>query len=82
MVEGALIGMLSWLIGGLVAFPLSKLLSSAVGMSLLQTPLNYTFSMGGALLWLVIVIILAGLSSLLPARRASRLTVREVLAYE
>ena len=35
-----------------------------------------------ALLWLVIVVILAGIASFLPARSASRLTVREVLSYE
>ena len=34
------------------------------------------------LLWLLIVVILATLASVLPAWAASRLTVREVLAYE
>jgi putative ABC transport system permease protein len=34
------------------------------------------------LLWLAVVLILAALASFLPARSASRLTVREVLAYE
>jgi putative ABC transport system permease protein len=33
-------------------------------------------------LWLVIVILLSALASAVPARNASRLTVREVLAYE
>jgi putative ABC transport system permease protein len=33
-------------------------------------------------LWLVMVIVLSALASFLPARNASRLTVREVLAYE
>jgi putative ABC transport system permease protein len=82
IVEGILIGVLSWLFGTLIAVPLSGLLSDAVGMSFLQAPLNYTFSLNGVLLWLVVVVILSGLASFLPARNASRLTVREVLAYE
>ena len=44
--------------------------------------INHIFSIEGALLWLFLVIILAALASFLPAWNASRLTVREVLAYE
>jgi putative ABC transport system permease protein len=44
--------------------------------------MSYTFSMRGALLWLAAVLALAALASILPAWNASRLTVREVLAYE
>jgi putative ABC transport system permease protein len=32
--------------------------------------------------WLVIVIVLAALASILPARNASRVSVRDALAYE
>jgi putative ABC transport system permease protein len=82
MVEGILIGLISWLLGTLLAFPVSKLLSDTVGRQFLSVPLDYTFSSGGALLWLAVVVILAALASFLPAWQASRLTVREVLAYE
>jgi len=37
---------------------------------------------GFALIWLALVVIIATLASLLPARSAVRLTVRDVLAYE
>jgi putative ABC transport system permease protein len=80
--EGVLIGTISWLLGTLLALPLGKLMSDAVGNSFLQAPLNYTFSFGGALLWLGAVLVLAALASVLPARNAARLSVREVLAYE
>jgi putative ABC transport system permease protein len=82
MVEGLFIGALSWLIGAILSLPISKLLSDAVGMALTDAPLSYTFSTKGALLWLGIVLILAAMASFLPAWNASRLTVREVLAYE
>ncbi len=82
MVEGLFIGLLSWLIGALLALPISKLLSDAVGVAFLEAPLSYTFSIKGALLWLAAVLVLAAMASILPAWNASRLSVREVLAYE
>ena len=51
-------------------------------MALVRTPLSYTFSFGGVLVWLGLVIVIAGLASVLPAWSASRLPVREALAYE
>lgn len=80
--EGLIIGTISWLAGVLLAIPLSKALSDAVGLGLLKSELSYTFSVEGALLWLAIILVIAGLSSWMPARQASQLTVREVLAYE
>jgi putative ABC transport system permease protein len=82
IVEGVLIGLLSWLISILFAWPLSKVLSDAVGFSILQAELNYTFSVGGTVIWLVVAFVLSALASFWPARNASRVTVREVLAYE
>ncbi len=82
VVEGVLIGWLSWLIGSLFALPISKLLADQVGMAFIRRTLNYEFSSYGLLLWLGIVTVIAGLASFFPAWRASRLTVREVLAYE
>jgi putative ABC transport system permease protein len=82
LLEGVIIGLISWLIGGIVAIPASRALANAVGQALLQADPSYTFSTGGALLWLGIVLLLALFASFLPARSASRLTVREVLSYE
>jgi putative ABC transport system permease protein len=82
IVEGVLIGLMSWLLGTMLALPLSRLLSDSVGVSIFQTPLSYTFSLGGVELWLGLVVILAALASFWPARNASRVTVRDVLAYE
>jgi putative ABC transport system permease protein len=82
LVEGLIIGLISWLLGGLVALPASQILTSVVGTALLQAAPSYIFSTSGALLWLFIIIVLAFLASYLPARQASQLTVREVLSYE
>jgi len=80
--EGIAIGLLSGLLGSLLALPFSKLLSDAMGMLISGTPLSFTFSMAGVWIWLVVVVGLSGLASFIPAQNASRLTVREVLAYE
>jgi putative ABC transport system permease protein len=80
--EGMAIGLISWLGAALLALPLSGLLSYAVGVTLLQAPLSFTFSAVGVLVWLGVVLALSALASFIPARRAARLTVREVLAYE
>jgi putative ABC transport system permease protein len=82
LLEGLIIGLISWIIGGLIALPASRLLANAVGTSLLQAAPSYVFSTGGAILWLFIVLVLAVIASYLPARSASRLTIREVLSYE
>jgi putative ABC transport system permease protein len=80
--EGVFIGLLSWLFGGLLATPISYFLNQAVGEAFLRRPLAFVYSTNGLLIWLIAVCVIAAVSSLLPAIRASRLTVREVLAYE
>ncbi len=82
LVEGLLIGLLSWGLGVILAFPISKLLSDALGLTFIRRPLSYAFSFEGTLVWLAVVVVLAAVASLLPAWRATRLAVREVLAYE
>lgn len=80
--EGIFIGVLSWLLGVMLAWPISRLLSDAVGLSFLRRTLNFEFSLLGIGLWLGVVVVVATIASLFPAWRASHLTVREVLAYE
>jgi putative ABC transport system permease protein len=82
IIEGIIIGIISWLVGAVLAYPLSKFLSNLIGSQFLNAPLVYNFSMTGAAIWLGLVIILAAVASFLPAWNASRITVREVLAYE
>ncbi|MFN2111388.1 MAG: ABC transporter permease [Anaerolineae bacterium] len=82
IVEGVTIGALSWAFGTVLALPLGRLLSDAVGLPLMGAPLSFSFSTLGVWIWLGVVVILSILASALPARNASRLTVREVLAYE
>lgn len=82
IVEGIVIGVMSWLVAALLAYPLSKMLSDLIGHQFLNAPLVYTFSLTGVFIWLGLVVVLAAVASFLPAWNASRITVREVLAYE
>jgi len=82
IVEGMLIGVISWILGVILAQPITFVLNYAVGDSMLSSPLNYAFSLIGLLAWLAIVLVISALASALPAHNASRLTIREVLAYE
>jgi len=81
-VPSSQIGLMSWAIAALVAAPLGETLSRAVGAAFMQSSLNYTYSISGALIWLAVVLALSATAGLLPAWHAVRLTVRDVLTYE
>lgn len=80
--EGVVISFAGWLLSIAIALPFSRILNSQVGTHLLNAPVIPEFSKGGLVVWLFCSVLLAIIASLLPALRASRLTVREVLAYE
>lgn len=82
IVEGLVIGLLSWAISIFFAIPITYLLCFGVGMALLTSPMNAVYGVTGIISWLIFTLILATIASALPARRASRLTVRDTLAYE
>ncbi len=82
IIEGVFVGLLSWLLAAILAYPMGWMMSAAVGVSFIKTPLAYAFAPLGILLWLAVVILLAIIASYVPARNASRLIVREALAYE
>jgi putative ABC transport system permease protein len=82
IVEGILIGMISWILGCILAFPMSKILSDTVSQAIFNSPSNLGLTPAGFTIWLAAVIVLSVLASVMPARSASRLTIREVLAYE
>jgi putative ABC transport system permease protein len=80
--EGVVIGLFSWGLGVLLSIPIGRLLSGGVGMAFFGVWLDYIFSYAGVAFWLIVVVIVSALASLAPARRASRISVRQALAYE
>lgn len=82
VVEGVLIGIMSFPFAVLLSLPLANALNELVGRQLLQAGLAFTFSWQGLAIWFVLVTLIAILASLVPAYNAIRLTVRSALAYE
>jgi putative ABC transport system permease protein len=82
ILEGVAIGVMSWLFGSVLAIPIGQVLGMAIGVAIMGVPLTFSYSLLGLWLWLLIAVLLSALASFIPARNASRLTVREVLAYE
>lgn len=82
IIEGTLIGLMSWVIAALVAFPLSYFMSYIINVSIFGMTGEYTLTATGFLIWFGIVGVLSMIASIMPARGAARLTIREVLSYE
>ncbi len=80
--EGLVIAGLSWVAAVLVAIPITFALDAATGQMFIQSPLDFFLSPAAVAAWLLLVLVLAALSSFIPARRSARLAVREALAYE
>jgi putative ABC transport system permease protein len=80
--EGLTLGWLSWIIALPLSVPAGRVMTEALGSTLGGLSLVYKYDPAGALYWLVIVSFLSILASLLPARGATRISVRESLAYE
>ncbi len=82
VVEGLTIGLLSWIIAALLAWPVSKTLGNALVSAMFTSGLDFVFEPEGLVICLIASILLSSVATLFPAWRASRLTVRESLAYQ
>jgi putative ABC transport system permease protein len=80
--EGVVIGLISFGIAIILSVPFTYLLSTIVSLAVFETPIQVVFTFTGYLIWLGLVLVLSAVASILPARNAARLTIREVLAYE
>ncbi|HEY6074876.1 MAG TPA: FtsX-like permease family protein, partial [Anaerolineales bacterium] len=81
VMEGVLQGVLSWMI----AVPLSILVSPsaayALGHAMFGATLDYRYNWPAVFIWLGIVIVISVVASIMPARGATRISVRDSLAY-
>lgn len=82
LTEGMVIGIISWVLAILIAIPISRVMFNILMLALFRSTGNFSLSWSGFIIWLIVVVVLSWLASLLPAKNASRLTIREVLAYE
>lgn len=80
--EGMMVGLLSLGIAWLASFPVTSLLNSALGFVLFGRAISFALHPYAPLLWAVLVLIVAAVASLAPAQNATRVSVREAIAYE
>lgn len=81
MMEGVLQGLLSWALAVPLSFVLARLLGNALGQIMFDANLDYRYDLSAVLVWLVIILVISTLASLVPARSATQVSVRESLAY-
>ncbi len=79
--EGLLLGLIAWVIAIPLSVPVGQVFATVIGQ-VIQFSIAYQFSWNGALQWLIIIVVLSILGSAVPALRATRVSVRESLAYE
>ncbi len=80
--EGVVIGVISFVLAVILSVPFTYLLSTIVSLAIFETPIDVLFTFTGYAIWLGLVLALSALASVVPARNAARMTIREVLAYE
>jgi putative ABC transport system permease protein len=81
VMEGLLQGLFSWAIAVPISFAAGQYMAQTLGQVMFSTNLDYRYNYSAVLIWLVVVIIISTLASILPARSATRISVRASLAY-
>jgi putative ABC transport system permease protein len=82
VLEGIVQGFMSWLIAVPVSLLLTPLMANALGQVLFKGRLHTSFNLQATFMWLAIVLIISVLASLIPARTAAGINVRQSLSYE
>jgi len=82
IVEGMVIGLISWVISILLSIPITGALTIGVGTRFWQSPMPFVYGVTGIFGWLIGILVIGTVASALPARSASRLTIKDTLAYD
>lgn len=80
--EGLIIGFMSFALAVLLSFPITRVLSDIISLAIFNHPAEFVFTGQGLAIWMVVVLFMSVIASIVPARSACRLTIREVLAYQ
>ncbi len=79
--EGIFIGLMSWVIAIVISIPLSLVIGNIIGNQSFYVPLDLIVSPMALAIWFLVIVLGSIAASAYPAWQASRLTVRETLAY-
>jgi putative ABC transport system permease protein len=81
ILEGVLQGLMSWAIAVPISYIVARPVANLLGQTIFQTQLDFSYNWTAVAVWLLAVTSIAFLASLIPAHGASRVSVRESLAY-
>ncbi len=81
MMEGVLQGLFSWVVAVPISFVAGQAAAQTLGQVMFSANLDYRYNYSAVLTWLVVILIISILASILPARSATRISVRASLAY-
>jgi putative ABC transport system permease protein len=81
IMEGILQGLLSFIIAVPIAFVLAQPLARQLGRTMLEIDLDFSFSYPAVGIWLTTILFISIVASVVPARSATRISVRESLSY-
>ncbi|MBD9357251.1 ABC transporter permease [Methylomonas albis] len=81
LMEGLLHGGMAWLIGIPLAYLAAEPLAKQLGRTMLGIQLDFSFDLWAILYWLLIVLTVAWIAAFWPARKATRLSIRECLGH-
>jgi len=82
VMEGALQGAISWLIALPISLLCAPFFSSTLGRIMFGMSLEYRYDYQAAITWLILILVIGALASIGPARSATKISVRQSLAYE
>ena len=81
IMEGILQGMLSWLVAIPISFLVGPVAANALGQAMFGASLDYQYNWLAVGIWLVVILCVSAFASVLPARSATRISIRDSLAY-
>jgi len=80
--EGMVISFLSIIIGLMLSWPMSVIVSDFFGNLILETGLNFAFSKTGFAITLTVTLCFSWLASKIPAMKAVKISTQDALSYE
>jgi len=81
VMEGMLQGLFSWAVAVPSSLVAGQSMAQTLGQVMFSANLDYAYNFAAVLIWLVVVVLISILASILPARSATRISVRDSLAY-
>jgi putative ABC transport system permease protein len=81
LMEGVLQGLISWVIAIPLSLVVSPIVAAQLGKVMFGATLDYQYNWLAVGIWLGIVVVVSILASIMPARGATRISVRDSLAY-